>query len=89
MADFESHLAPAELEVLDVVDDPVFTDVTENGEVYRKYRIVRFVYEFSRHPQGWTHLAVAVATRNSHEVEVFLHIVNRVVEESYVPTTAE
>lgn len=41
------------------------------------------------HPQGWTHLAVAIAERNSHEVEAFLQIENRVIEDSYVSTIAD
>lgn len=89
MADFGLHSLPADLAVASVVDDPLFTDVTEGGEVYRTFRIVRFVYEFDRHPQGWTHLAVALAERNSHEVEAFLRVENRVVEESYVSVESD
>lgn len=89
MSEFGLHPLPADLAVESVVDDAVFTDVTESGELYRTFRIIRFVYEFDAHPQGWTHLAVAVAERNSHEVEVFLQIENRVIEESYVSTIAD
>lgn len=89
MADFGLHSLPADLAVVSVVDDPLFTDVTEGGEVYRTFRIVRFVYEFDCHPQGWTHLAVALAERNSHEVEAFLRVENRVVEESYVSVESD
>jgi len=89
VADFGLHSLPADLSVESVVDDAVFTDVTESGEVYRTFRIIRFVYEFDSHPQGWTHLAFAVAERNSHEVEVFLRIENRVIEESYVSANAD
>lgn len=89
MAEFGLNSLPADLAVESVLDDGVFTDVTEDGEVYHTYRIVRFVYEFEDHPQGWTHLAVAIGSKNSDEVEVFLRIVNRVVEESYVSTISD
>lgn len=89
MADFGLHPLPTDLDVEAVVNDAVFTDVTEGGEVYSTYRIIRFVYEFDRHPQGWTHLAVAVPSRTSREVEVFLRIVGRVVEESYLSITTD
>ena len=84
MSNFESRATSPELDVLDVVDNPVFTDVTEEGETYTTYRIVRFVYEFSGHPQKWTHLAVVIANRTDTESEAFLLVIDRVVDESYI-----
>ena len=83
MTDFESHSAPPDMPVTDVVDDPLFTDVTEDGERYTQYLIVDFTYVFHNHPQGWTHLAV-VMDRSQRVHEAFLRVVDRVIEESFM-----
>jgi len=88
MTEFESTPAPPDVSVADVVDDPVFTDVTDGGEHYTQYTIVNFVYQFGNHPQGWTHLAV-VRDRAQQLHEAFLRVIGRAIEESYVLPVGE
>lgn len=54
------HLLPEGTPVTAIVDDPDFTEITDNGEIYTMYRIVRFTHEALLHPDGWTHLANVV-----------------------------
>lgn len=46
---------------LEIVNDDVFTEVSEDGEVYISYRIVRFTHALVDHPMGWTHVANVAA----------------------------
>lgn len=70
----------------DFVDDPVFTDVTNDGEVYTTYRIVRFTHEVQEHHEGWTHL-VNVSLEYGEGIAVaFLRIRNRIIEDSRIKT---
>ena len=68
----------------DIVDDPEFTEVTRNGEVYTLYRIVRITHEASDHPQGWTHMANVVRVRTPALGVALLQIVDRVIEDARV-----
>lgn len=74
----------------DFVDDPVFTDVTNDGEVYTTYRIVRFTHEVQEHHEGWTHL-VNVSLEFGVGIGVaYLRIRNRIIEDSRIkPTSAD
>jgi len=76
--------------VVDFVDDSVFTDVTRDGEVYTTYRIVRFTHEVVGHHENWTHL-VNVSLEYGVGIGVaYLRIRNRIVEDSRIkPTSAD
>lgn len=67
-----------------VVDNPIFTDVTEDGERYTTYRIVRISHTFASHPSGWTHIVVVAPLRSVGLFEAFLEVRRRVVERSVI-----
>lgn len=67
-----------------VLDDPVFTDVTEDGEVYRTYLVTSIVFEFTGHPEGWTHLVTVVHGDSQRQLEAFLKVADRSVDDSRV-----
>lgn len=67
-----------------IIENPIFTDVTDEGETYTTYRIVRILHLFDRHPAGWTHLAEVVPLRSTGRFEAYLEVVRRVVERSKV-----
>lgn len=66
---------------LEIIDDEEFTEVTNNGEVYTLYRIVRITHEATNHPDGWTHMANVVRVRNPAIGVALLLVVNRVIED--------
>lgn len=84
MSDQVFRLLPEAVATDDIVDDPEFTEVTRNGEVYTLFRIVRFTHEATDHPEGWTHLANVVRVRNSAIGVALLRIENRVIEDARV-----
>ena len=67
-----------------VLDDPEFTEVTMDGEVYTLYRVVRLTHEFVRHPEGWTHLANVARIREPAIGVAHLHVIERAIEEARV-----
>lgn len=77
-------LLPEGLVVADFVDDPEFTEVTGNGEIYTLYRIVRVTHEISNHASGWTHLANVVRVRDPAIGTALLRIVDQAVEDAKV-----
>lgn len=72
------------LNVRAVVDNTIFTDVTDSGETYTTYRIVRIVHAFTDHPSGWTHIAEVTPLRSRGTFEAFLEIRDRHIERSRV-----
>jgi len=68
----------------EIVDDDEFTEVTNNGEVYTLYRIVRITHVATSHPDGWTHMANVVRVRNPAIGVALLLVVNRVIEDASV-----
>lgn len=84
MSDDPFHLLPEGLVVADVVDDPEFTEVTHNGEVYTLYRIVRITHDALDHPQGWTHVANVVRVHNPAIGVAMLRVIERVIEDAKV-----
>lgn len=80
----ESKLLPEGLPVSSVLDEPEFTDITMNGEVYTRYRVVRLTHEFVAHPEGWTHLANVVRVRRPAIGVALLQVKDRSIEESRV-----
>ena len=68
----------------DFLDEAVFTDVTNEGETYTRYRVVRVTHEVSNHPREWTHMANVVPVRTSGIAVALLRVVNRAIEDSEV-----
>lgn len=66
------------------LDDPEFTDVTMDGEVYTRYRVVRVTHEFITHSEGWTHLANVVRVREPAIGVAHLLVRSRTIEDSRV-----
>ena len=75
------------LSVEDFVDEPVFTDVTDLGEVYTRYRITRFTHEVFHHPAQWTHLANVTPERSPGIGVAKLRVLDRSIDESEVTLT--
>ncbi len=73
--------------VSDYVDNPVFTDVTNDGEIYTTYRIVRITHEVFEHPDDWTHLANVTLEFNIGIGVAHLRLKNKVVEQSRIKPT--
>lgn len=82
MSDFGWKPFASPSDVRSVVDDPIFTDVTEGGEVYRTYLITRIVYEFTNHPDGWTHLVEVLHGDVDRPLEAFVRVVDRAIDDS-------
>lgn len=80
----EFRLLPEGLAVDAVVDDHEFTEVTNDGEVYTLYRIVRFTHEAIDHVGPWTHQANVARVRIPAMGTAMLRIVDRSVEASRV-----
>jgi hypothetical protein len=70
--------------VEDYLDEAVFTDVTNEGETYTRYRVTRITHEVSDHPRDWTHMANVVPVRTSGIGVALLRVVNRAIEDSEV-----
>jgi hypothetical protein len=73
--------------ISDYVDNPVFTDVTKDGEVYTTYRIVRITHEVIDHPDNWTHLANVSLEFNIGIGVAHLRLKDKVVEDSHIKPT--
>ena len=85
----EALLLPEGLPTSTFVDDAEFTEVTDHGEVYTLFRIVRFTHEFDHHREGWTHLANVVRARNQAIGVAHLLINDRVIHEAKVVISSE
>lgn len=84
MNDSSFRLLPEGTETSAIVDDPEFTEITRNGEVYTLFRIVRFTHEASDHPEGWTHMANVVRVRTPALGVALLRVVDRVIDDACV-----
>jgi hypothetical protein len=73
--------------VSDYVENPVFTDVTNDGEIYTTYRIVRITHEVFEHPDDWSHLANVTLEFNIGIGVAHLRLKNKVVEASRIKPT--
>jgi len=81
----ESFVLLSELtRVDDFLKDPVFADVSQAGETYTSYRVVRITHEAIDHPEGWTHLANVTRARDGATGVARLRIVDRHIKESRV-----
>lgn len=81
------RILPEGTNVDDFVDNGVFTDVTEDGEVYTLYRIVRITHEAIGPSIHWTHRANVTAVRSDQFGVALLRVRNRVIEDSQVTST--
>lgn len=84
MEEIPHHSTEDRLIVRAIVDNPIFTDVTDGGETYTTYRIVRIIHAFVEHPSGWTHIAEVVPLRSHGTFEAFLEVRHRSVERSRI-----
>lgn len=84
MSEDPFRLLPEGLPVDDVIDDPEFTEVTRNGEVYTLFRVVRITHDADDHPLGWTHMANVVRVRTPAIGVALLRIEARVIEDASV-----
>lgn len=78
------RLLPEGLDPLDVVDDVEFTDVTNHGEIYTLYRIVRITHEATGEPDKWTHMANVSRVRDPGLGVAFLRVIDRIIVDSKV-----
>ncbi|MEY2966091.1 MAG: hypothetical protein RLY50_141 [Actinomycetota bacterium] len=84
MNDDRFRLLPEGVETFSIVDDPDFSEVSVDGEIYTRYRIVRFTHETIDHPDGWTHMANVVRVRRTAIGVARLRVVNRIIEDAVV-----
>ena len=68
----------------DFLVDPVFADVSQAGETYTSYTVIRITHDATDHPEGWTHLANVTRARDGATGVARLRIANRHIEESSV-----
>ena len=87
MSDHWFRLLSEGFDLLTVIDDPEFTDVSRDGEVYTRYRIVRLTHEADEHPDGWTHMANVVRVRKHALGVALLRVKDRIIEDSRVTLT--
>ena len=66
------------------LDDPVFTDVTGQGEIYTLFRVMRVTHTVDHHPDGWTHLANVARVREPAMGVAMLRIIDRQIDDSHV-----
>ncbi len=84
MSEHWFRLLPEGFDLFTVVDDPEFTDVSRDGEIYTRYRIVRITHEVENHPDGWTHMANVVRVRKRALGVALLRVNDRIIEDSHV-----
>ena len=75
------------LEISDFVQYDIFTDVTEDGEIYTSYRIVRVTHAIVDDPDGWNFVANVVGIHENHMGVAQLKVVDRMITESQVSLT--
>ncbi|NBP53077.1 MAG: hypothetical protein EBU67_02065 [Actinobacteria bacterium] len=76
MSDEVFRLLPESVPTDDIVDDPEFTEVTRNGEIYTLFRIVRVTHES------------VVRIRKPAIGVAHLRIIARVIEDAKVTLSA-
>lgn len=75
------------LETSDFVQYDIFTDVTEDGEIYTSYRIVRVTHAIVDDPDGWNYIANVVGIHEAHIGVADLKVVERMITDSRVTLT--
>lgn len=71
-------------DVLDVIDDPVFSHVTHGGEVYELFEVISINREYVNHPLGWTHGVMARHVHTERTYFADLRVLNFCVDDSAV-----
>ena len=71
----------------DFVEEEVFTEVSDDGEIYTTYRIVRITDLISNHPERWTHRANVVRIDAPIIGVCLLRIEERIVMDAQVVFT--
>jgi hypothetical protein len=75
------------LEISDFVESDIFTDVTEDGEIYTSYRIVRVTHAIVDDPDGWNYIANVVGIHEARIGVADLKVVDRMITDSRVTLT--
>ena len=71
-------------DVCEIIDDPVFSHVMENGEVYEAFEVIAVTREYINHPHHWTH---GVTVKHQLSQKLFsadLRVLNFCIDESEV-----
>lgn len=84
MSEIPHNSTADRLLVRQILDNPIFTDVTDGGETYTTYRVIRIVHTFASHPSGWTHIAEVTPLRSRGLFEAFLDVRQKSIERSKV-----
>lgn len=66
------------------VDDDIFTEVSDDGERYTTYRIIRVTHTIAPNDESWTHLANVALLDGSAIAVALLNVRDRIVEDSRV-----
>ena len=77
-------LLPENHDASTLVDDTEFTEITEDGEIYTRYVVVRFTHEIKDSPDGWTHVANVSRVRRPAIGTALLSVKDRQILESKV-----
>jgi hypothetical protein len=72
-----------------IVNDAHFTEITDDGEIYVLYRIVKFTHFTDSPHLNWTHRANVVGVRKPNMGVALLRVVDRTIEDSHVTSTYE
>lgn len=78
------RLLPEGSRVADHVEEPQFTVVTGDGEIYTLFRIVRITHIAEDRNSPWTHLANVARISDDSIGVAHLRIIDRLVEDSSV-----
>lgn len=84
MSDHWFNLLSEAFDMFSVIEDPEFTEVSRDGEIYTRYRVVRITHEAEAHPDGWTHMANVVRVRKSALGVAVLRVADKVIEDAHV-----
>jgi hypothetical protein len=72
------------LETSDFVQYDIFTDVTNDGEIYTSFRIVKVTHAIVDDPDDWNYVANVVGIHESHIGVAHLKVVDRMITQSKV-----
>lgn len=70
--------------VCDVIDDPMFSHVVDNGEIYEAFEVTAITREYINHPHHWTHSATVKHLLTQKLFTADLRIRNFCIDESEV-----
>lgn len=84
MSDPRRVVLSESFEVSDFVQYDIFTDVTQHGEIYTSFRIVRFTHAIIDDPDGWNFVANVASIHENHMGVAELKVVDRMITDSRV-----